>query len=637
MTSSRFSPIDPARPTYRPDGALYSPEFDDLYATSAGALEQARHVFLGGNGVPDRWRGSRRFTILETGFGAGLNFLATWRSWLEHAPSDARLNFVSVELHPYAREDLAHIHGRYLELRDLSRELCEKYPSLLPGFHRLHLAKGRVTLTLLFGEVLPMLRQLDAQVDAFYLDGFSPQKNPDMWSAPVFGQLGRLCAPGATFATWSVAASVREGLTKAGFVVEKRPGFDIKREMLVGRTRVNRTTLPSSGDQRAIVIGAGLAGTACANRLAARGWQVSVIECHSSPAQETSGVPAGLVRPVFSLDWNLHSRFTTAAYLYALRHEQALADTGQSSFNAGGVLQICRDADHFEKQQRMVDQWRLPADLVQIVSEQQAAERAGYPIAGPGWWMPGASWAKPANLCMSNLGTSTASMVLRFGVTADQLCMRNGVWNVLDKAGHSIANAPVVVIANAMAAQQFSQAAWLPLRTVRGQISVLPSSAGKPLKVAVCREGYVTPASDGVHFLGSSFNEDIDDMMPRAEDHASNLRRLAAMLPGFGAGYAEDSLFGHVAFRTMARDRLPVLGALTQPSGEAQGLFASLALGSRGMTWAALAGEIVASAIAGDPMPVERDLLAALEPGRFLMRDNVESRIKSPTGLQNSI
>jgi tRNA 5-methylaminomethyl-2-thiouridine biosynthesis bifunctional protein len=637
MTSSRFSPIDSAKPVYRSDGALFSPEYDDVYASSAGALEQARHVFLAGNRLPDRWRGSQGFTIVETGFGCGLNFLATWQSWLKHAPSDARLNFVSVELHPLVRDDLARIHARYPELRDLSLELCESYPSLVPGFHRLHLAKGRLTLTLLFGEVLPMLRQLDAQADAFYLDGFSPQKNPQMWGAPVFGQLGRLCAPGATVATWSVAGSIREALTKAGFIVEKRPGFDIKRDMLIGRTRVNRLPLPASRDQRAIVIGAGLAGTACANRLAARGWQVSVIERHASPARETSGVPAGLVRPVFSLDWNLHSRFTTAAYLYALRHERALADAGHASFNAGGVLQICRDAEHFEKQQRMVDQWRLPADLVQIVSEQEAAERAGYPVAGPGWWLPGATWAKPANMCRSNFAACPTPMVFRFGVTADQLCMRAGIWNVLDKAGQSIAEAPVVVIANAIAAQQFSQAAWLPLRTVRGQISVLPSSAGMPLKVAVCREGYVTPACDGVHFLGSSFNEDIDDKMLRTEDHASNLRRLEAMLPGFGAGHAAGSLSGHVAFRTMARDRLPVIGALTQPSGAVQGLFASLALGSRGMTWAALAGEIVASGIAGDPMPVERDLLAALQPGRFLMRDNVEPHVKGPLDLQKSI
>ncbi|MEQ1882857.1 MAG: tRNA (5-methylaminomethyl-2-thiouridine)(34)-methyltransferase MnmD, partial [Burkholderiales bacterium] len=217
MTSSRFSPIDPAKPAYGPDGALFSPEFDDVYSSSVGALEQARHVFLGGNGLPDRWRGAQRFTIVETGFGTGLNFLATWQCWLEHAPPDARLNFVSVELHPFVRDDLARIHARYLELYDLSGELCEGYPPLMPGFHRLHLAKGRVTLTLMFGEVLPMLRQLDAQADAFYLDGFAPQKNPQMWGAPVFGQLGRLCAPGATLATWSVAGSVREGLTKAGF------------------------------------------------------------------------------------------------------------------------------------------------------------------------------------------------------------------------------------------------------------------------------------------------------------------------------------------------------------------------------------------------------------------------------------
>ena len=335
-------------------------------------------------------------------------------------------------------------------------------------------------------------------------------------------------------------------------------------------------------------------------------------------------MPAGLIRPVFSLDWNLHSRFTTSAFLYALRSEAESARAGRESFCPGGVLQLCRDAEHFEKQQRMVEQWRLPAELVQIVSRHEASARAGFPAAGPGWWLPGAAWASPASLCAANLAGCVDGLEVRFSCTADSLRRRNNTWEILDQSGTCIANAPVAIIANAIAASRFSQAAWLPLRTVRGQISVLPAIAGRSLNVAVCREGYVTPESNGLHLLGSSFNEDIEDSALRVEDHASNLRRLESMLPGFGVGHEVGSLTGHVAFRTMARDRLPVLGALTELDGkraDANRLFACLAMGSRGMTWAALAAEIVASRLSGDPAPVERDLLAALEPQRFISRD----------------
>ncbi|MGH8760747.1 MAG: tRNA (5-methylaminomethyl-2-thiouridine)(34)-methyltransferase MnmD, partial [Burkholderiales bacterium] len=288
MTFS-FQPIVPATPAFRSDGTLYSPQFDDVYASAAGTLAETRHVFLQGNGLPERWRNSGRFTIIETGFGAGLNFLATWQAWREAAPGHARLHFVSVEKHPFARADLAGIHARFPELRALAGQLLALYPPLLPGFHRLHLDQGRVTLTLLFGEAAVMLNHLDAGADAFYLDGFAPARNPQMWSDAVFADIGRLASPGTSVATYTVAGVVRQRLVKAGFEVEKREGFAGKREMLAGGFAGKAAVNESRTDKRAVVIGAGLAGSACAQRLAERGWAVEIIERHAAPAQGASG------------------------------------------------------------------------------------------------------------------------------------------------------------------------------------------------------------------------------------------------------------------------------------------------------------------------------------------------------------
>ena len=613
-----FQPIQPAQATFDASGILRSAQFDDVYASSHGALSQARHVFLGGNDLPARWRNCSRFTVVETGFGAGLNFLATWQAMRDEAPAGMRLHFVSVDKHPFTRADLTRIHDRHPEMSGLSSALQSRYPALLPGFHRLHFDGGRVTLTLLFGEALTMLRQLRARVDAFYLDGFAPAKNPDLWSGEIFSELARLANPEATFATYTVAAAVCNGLTQAGFTIAKRPGFASKREMLCGRIGTAAPAAPEPGDRRAVVIGAGLAGTSCAQRLAAKGWQVQVLERHEAPAREASGNPAGLVRPVFSPDWNTHSRFTSAAFLYACRHEADLLADGHGSVRGeGGVLQFARNAERFGKQQQLVETFELPKELVEILTQAQAQERAGVPVAGPASYFPDAFWANPASMCRGNLASLAGAVDCRYGQEVSAVRRIGERWEILGAGQQVLASAAVVVLANAHAAQRFSQAAALPLRAVRGQVSLMRSRAERPLRIAVCGDGYVTPAIDGMHCFGASFNEDMPDTGVRAEDHLTNLRRLDSMLPGFAEHAAPETLGARVAFRAMSRDRLPVLGGIPLNESAHSGLFACLALGSRGMTWAALAAEVVASAISGDPMPVEGDLLAALGPGRF--------------------
>jgi tRNA 5-methylaminomethyl-2-thiouridine biosynthesis bifunctional protein len=224
----------PARVAFDAAGVPYSPEYGDVYHSADGGPEQARHVFLGGNGLPGRWRGRGAFTIVETGFGLGVNFLVTCAALLADAHAPEHLHYVSAEKHPFEKDDLAAALARYTELAPLAGELAAAWPAAVAGVHRLKLARGRVELTLLFGDAAEMLPRVDARADAFYLDGFAPARNPELWSAGILRELARLAAPGATLATWTVARAVRERLAAAGFAVEKRPGFGRKREMLAG-------------------------------------------------------------------------------------------------------------------------------------------------------------------------------------------------------------------------------------------------------------------------------------------------------------------------------------------------------------------------------------------------------------------
>lgn len=227
--------LEPARLSFDANGIPYSEAFGDVYHSAAGGLGQSRHVFLAGNDLPARWRNRRRFVILETGFGLGLNFLATWLEWLNDPLRCSELHFVSVEKHPFRLDDLVRVHGAWPELSSVATELHRHWPTLVPGFHRLELAERRLVLTLGLGDAEKLLPELDGQADAFYLDGFSPARNPELWSGQLCRCLARLAAPGATLATWSVAGALRRALGEANFVVLKRPGFAAKRHMLAGR------------------------------------------------------------------------------------------------------------------------------------------------------------------------------------------------------------------------------------------------------------------------------------------------------------------------------------------------------------------------------------------------------------------
>ena len=239
MPSAVSAALQPAVLEFAADGTPVSSAYGDVYHAAQGGPAQARHVFLAGNGLPARWAGRARFTVLETGFGLGLNFLSTWAAWRADPARCARLDFVSVEKHPFQAADLARAHAGWFaawpEAAALSAELCAAWPALAPGTHTLALAGGALRLTLLFGDACEVLPVLDLAADALYLDGFSPARNPELWSPEICAALARCTVPGASLATWSVAGGLRRALAAAGFALERRPGFAGKREMLVGR------------------------------------------------------------------------------------------------------------------------------------------------------------------------------------------------------------------------------------------------------------------------------------------------------------------------------------------------------------------------------------------------------------------
>jgi tRNA 5-methylaminomethyl-2-thiouridine biosynthesis bifunctional protein len=645
-----YQPLTPATLAFNEDGVPFSPAFDDIYHSDSGGLEQARHVFIAGNNLPQAWQGREQFTILETGFGIGLNFLATWQAWRADPQRSDRLHFVSVEKHPFTRDVMAQLHRRWPQLEPFATELQGQWPPLAPGVQRLLLDSGRVTLTLLFGDATTQLRTLAVKADALYLDGFAPGKNPELWDKPFLKDVTRLCKPGATLATWTIAASVREALTSQRWTLEKRPGFGSKRDMLRGRL-FGESPNANTQEKHALVIGAGIAGTAIAERLAARQWQVDILERHAAPAGEASGNPVGLLHPMLAKDDNLAARLSRAGYLYALRLLAKLeAENPTLRWSRCGILQLARDAAQELEQKDTSDALAFPDDLVAFVDHAAATKRTGHAVAAGGWLYPTAAIVNPPSLCEALLSRHEQQLSIHYNTSVARIERKENRWSAFNQNGALLGSAPVLILANAFDGNallsHLQPDGELHLSRLRGQISILPAGALPFLRHAVCGNGYVTPDTLGDHCIGATFDTDDDDPSPRADGHRFNLDRLAELLPGDDLPrFDVDTLQGRVGFRTMTIDRMPVVGAVPDMSGTLRagaqlrdvprlpGLHALLALGSRGLCWGPLAAELLAAQICGEPLPLERDIVGAIDPARFLIRQQRRSIVSNKQDL----
>ena len=565
------------------DETPYSEAFGDVYHSVAGGPAQAEHVFLQGNGLPQRWAKRERFVILETGFGFGLNFLVTLNAWRRNG--GGKLHYVAVERHPFKLQDLRTLHERYPKLREEAAQLHAIWPPLVSGGHRAEL--DGVTLTLFFSDIR-ILRELRLAADAIFLDGFSPAKNPEMWSSQLMRNVSRLAAPGATAATWSVAAQVRGSLECVGFAVEKRAGFGHKKEMLVARNTRPGKTFPRK-EKNALVVGAGLAGAAVCERLCARGWQVELVDRREGPAQEASGNPAGAFHPVVTPDDSIFARLTRAGFLHAVSRWKRLQNV---RWDQCGLLQLARDEREAASQLRSVD--GLPPEYAQAVTDEEAAAHAGVPVAAGGVWFPEAGWIDPRSLVNAQLEACGTRLRRTFGKELGKLPQDR-----------------IVVLANSFDAPKLQPVPHLRLRRVRGQLTYVPGTEFEAPRVVVLRGGMVLPPVDGACMVGASFDIDDADPAPRADSDAGNLERLQKMIP---LASIPKAVGGRVGFRSVTPDRLPVAGAL------AENVYGAFAYGSRGLVWATLAAELIASQLEGEPLPLEGKLVDALSPLRFKMR-----------------
>ncbi|WP_055438346.1 bifunctional tRNA (5-methylaminomethyl-2-thiouridine)(34)-methyltransferase MnmD/FAD-dependent 5-carboxymethylaminomethyl-2-thiouridine(34) oxidoreductase MnmC [Pseudidiomarina woesei] len=602
-----------------------STEFDDIYFNNEDGLAESRYVFLQHNDLPERWQTHSYsvFRIAESGFGTGLNFLASWALFAEHAPSTMRLHFVSFEKYPLAPADMARALQHFPELAAYAKVLINALPSPHAGCHRLQFDDGRVTLDLWYGDIHDQLPQwlphATNTIDAWFLDGFAPDKNPQMWQPELYNAMAQSCREHGSFATFTAAGAVRRGLQEAGFAVAKVKGFGRKRDMLRGVVTTAQTQpaphvhgTNGSATVPITIIGGGIAAACLAWSLCRRGFRVELLT--TGLANGASGNAQGAVYPLLHAELSPLSEF----FLGAFDHARQFYQQHSSFWHETGVVQLAFNATRQQRHDKIIASGIYHESLVRELDSAATQALWNALPAQPALLYPRAGWVPPEKLvqqlfaaCGNELRVTTCAPI-----TAMKL-EREG-WQ-LSAADGSHYHAHTVIVA-AGAGSNALLAPWqLNFQNVRGQVTqVQATDVSSSCNLVVCYKGYFTPPTNGLHCVGATYAREhagieFDAQQQQPTNNADRTENLATLQDNLQQPWTAQltAVSDRAALRHTTRDHLPACGWLTDNLGVLGGL------GSRGFTSAPLCAEILVGQWLHEPLPLGASLLARLAPQRL--------------------
>jgi tRNA 5-methylaminomethyl-2-thiouridine biosynthesis bifunctional protein len=654
------------------DSTPFSTQFDDYYFNSDGGADESLHVFVKPNNISDRYqRANNYLCINETGFGTGLNFYCTLLALDKISKtSDTKsamtatdrkpIYFYSSELFPLSLADFKKTVASFPHFSDITTQICQQYPPASKGFHRLILNGGDIYLTLMFEDSISAYQRCNHKTDIWYLDGFSPAKNPDMWTDPLFSQISRLSTRGhTTLSSFTSAGFVRRALQAQGFDIKKHSGFGKKREMISATFNPEQINADNktpwfnyqgadNNKPRVAIIGAGLAGCTTAEALARRGIDVTLFDSSTGICQHASGNLQG------ALYAKLPSKPTVAGELhltgleYSLRLLNVYQCFDKVTAEQCGLLQLATSEKEQLQQQDLLAQDNYSTDIVRWVSAEQASQIAGTATPFSGLFFPRAGWVSPALFCQKLIEHEQITLALNTRIT--ELKQTEDLAWQLHCDDHQAYTFDVVVVASANQATQFEQLQQLPTKAIRGQVTHANKNKASVLNTVVCGAGYICPATDNQFCFGASFDLHNNTTQLQNKDQQTNIANLNKVLPNFAKVLnIADELSGKVAKRCSTPDYLPVVGPapkhqqfVTQfkklnkdkhwrfennTAPNYQGLFINTGHGAKGLITCPLSAEYLACLITNQPSPLAKNLSDSLHPARFVIKQLIRRTI----------
>ncbi len=605
----------PAPITFNELGLPVSIEFDDIYFSNDDGLAETRYVFLKHNDLTQRWQTHRHenFVIAESGFGTGLNFLACSQLFLQQAPKSLRLHFVSFEKYPLELEDLQTSWQHFPELAALAEALKNVYPAAEAGCHRVYLAQGRITLDLWFGDIhsqLPAwLPAANNTVDAWFLDGFAPDKNPDMWQPSLYQAMAASCRNQATFATFTAAGAVRRGLQAAGFEVSKAKGYGRKREMLHGQ--INKAELPTTAKSLTIV-GGGIAAACLAWSCSRRGIPVRLLTTGLSDG--ASGNAQGAVYPLLQAQLSPVSQFFASAFNHA---RQFYAQTLAEHWHESGVVQLVFTAKRLQRMQKILGQFDAndalyhPLTVHGLTAKETQQLWSALP-PHPALFYPRGGWLEPVQAVQQICAAAGDLLKVETISPVTQVKQNGSGWRIFTETGDY--DAETLVLAAGAGLTKLLEPWQLPLQNVRGQVTQVASTAvTESCPTVVCYKGYFTPAAQQQHCVGATYSRTYSNAEARQPTVTDDQENLAILQDNLAQPWTENlQITGQRASeRNTTRDHLPIVGWLEPGLGVLGGL------ASRGYTSAPLCAELLVAQWCQEPAPLAADLIKRLAPQRL--------------------
>ena len=691
--------------SFKEDGSPFSEQFNDIYFDTNSGCHQSEQVFIKANNITQQLLQAKdTFVVAETGFGTGLNFLLTLQAYQKaqviaqqnNQPLVA-LHFISVEKYPLTKNQLEQSLAILPELSSLAALLLKNYPESYPeksfendpenkpnnNVHAVDniainditisdfqesFLDNQVTLQLIFKDATEGFSTLKNKslVNAWYLDGFSPTKNPDMWQADLFAQIARLSKPQATLSTFTVAGFVRRLLNQAGFRTTKKTIESHKAQCLIGKFQQNPHSLsvhkkgyqlrPSiTKPQQVSMVGGGIASACAAYALTKQGIKVTLYCKDSTVAQGASSNAVGALYPLLHQQADDISLFYQQAFWRARALYQELTEQGyQYSHDWCGLLDIGYKEALQLRQQRFAQENTWPSDLIHLIDEKQATNIAKIPLNNGGLFMPNAGWIAPQELVKQLFNAATKTNRLRIIRNIDVQSMeqqQDNSWIMKTDKGNIAAN--ILVMCGGAESIKLSVINQLPFGSVRGQVTSMKSNnAISNLSTVICHKGYLTPASHSknqpaIHCIGATFDKNSFDTQSHDDDNDYNLNMLKNCLPELPQWQQEDIESAKARLRCSSPDHLPVVGAMpdiekhkasyphlakdknwpySEPAPVLANMYMLMGLGARGLCSAPLLADILTADLCGTPYPVDNNMLFNLSPNRFIIRDIVRRK-----------
>jgi len=659
--------IENAHIYFNQSGTPVADKFDDIYFSPFDGLAESTFVFVEKNHIIERLHNhdQNHFVIAETGFGTGLNFLNTWQQFEScENKTVKKLHFISFEKYPIKKSDLEQSLAVWPSLKPYAEQLVTLYPVAMQGCHRLEFANGAIVLDLWFGDIKDTLPQICFQekgiIDAWYLDGFTPRKNPDMWQQSLFNAMADLGRHNCTFATFTASSFVQKGLIESGFNVKKHKGFGYKREMISGRltTVNNKFSEPkyyprdSAEIKKVAIIGGGIATASLALSLSKRSAEFEVFCKDDKVAMGASHNHQGALYPHLQANFSRESQFYAHCFFYARRcFDDILAKGYEFPYQWCGVLLHGINAEKQKRQKSLIDQNNWPSELIRYVTPEQASNIANVITPYSGLFIEQGGWINPPKLVEAMLDCSQANnpFTINTNTKIEKFYQKENLWYLFDGQKEHGPFSQIIVAAGEHS-DIFEQTKSLDLHPVRGQVShIKATEQSAKLSTVLCHKGYFTPQYLDHHCIGATFTKNSKKTHISEDDNDTNLKQVTDFYGEceFTQGL-NDITSAKAAIRCTSFDHMPLVGQITDIknyqssfatlrhgskygylpyNSSTSGLYVFTGLGARGLCSAPLSAELLCSEMFNEPLPIDLAMNEALHPARFIVRDLKRNKI----------